>query len=56
MVNSRDGRQISYHVKKERAEMMEWVSKAVSSFSCALKAVTGIMKFQAVSLTTRHVA
>lgn len=36
--------------------MMEWVSKAVSGFSRALKAVSRILKFHTISLTVRHVA
>lgn len=52
----RDGRRRSYCEKKERVEMMEQVSKAVRSFSCALKVVSFILKFLMISATVLHVA
>ena len=55
-VKSRDGRQRSYCGEKKRVEMREQVSKVVSSFSHALKAIREIMKFHAISFTARHVA
>ena len=55
-VNSRDGQWRSYHGKNKCTEMMEWVSKAVSSFSHALKVVSEILKFHAISLTVQHIA
>ena len=55
-VNSRYGRQRSYHGEKKRVEMRERVSKAISSFLHTLQAISSIWKFHAISLTARHVA
>lgn len=55
-VKSRDGRQRSYCGENKCAEMREKVSKAVSSFSRGLQAVSSISKFHAISLTARHIA
>lgn len=41
---------------KKRSEMIERVSKAVSSFLRALDAVSYISEFHAISLTEKHIA
>lgn len=43
-------------IGRKRAEIMEQVLKAVSSFSHALKTVSYILKFHAISLSEWHVA
>lgn len=55
-MKSIDGQWRSYREKNKRAEMMEQVFKAINSFSRALQVVSCILKFHAISLTTRRVA
>lgn len=47
---------VDHIVGRKSAEMMEKVSKAVSSFLRALKAVICILKFHVISLTERHIS